>query len=298
MSSNAEDDGSSDDRWPLSGLPRWPGLPAHLRGLGDAELSHAVPQSRGFYRATVRDGEVVWVPDPTLKPGDKLHDGKLHGVFTHEQHWDLIRACRISNAFRHDALMELLGKVTENYEIYGEFEREEKTLRQHQARLREMAKLAKKLRPLIAEEPLMHRILGESTEYPDDGNPLAHLWRQWQHGLVRAEALCDDLGRIQVIAARLARNETALIKSRLTGADTRKSPERRYIWEPFFQFWLEFGQPLRYSPDGPIMRSLRIIHAGLGIKEPVGTSVQLAINEFKGKLRATKRRRSDLTAPE
>jgi len=298
MGSNVEDDGRPDDRWPLSGLPRWPGVPAHLRGLDDAELNRALPEWRGLFRKMVREGgETIWVTDQTLKPGDRLHDGKLHGVFTQEQHWDLIRACKISNALRHEALMQLLGRVTEHYQIYGEFECEEKTPRQHQVRLREIAKLAKKLRPLVAEESLMHRILGDPPEeYSGEGNPLVHLRRQWQHGLARAEALCEDLGRIQWIAARLARDETALNRFRLAGADIRKSRERRYIWEPFFQFWLEFGQPLRYSPDGPIMKSLRVIHAGLGIKEPVGTSVQQAINEFKGKPRVTKRRRSSPTA--
>lgn len=269
--------------------------------LSESVLCREFPSARGLLREvpqTPDQGQIdprktTWAVAQNLKRGDKLHDGKLDDIWTNDQHWELILACKISHAIRHDHLMSVLRNISTSYseyqEFYSEFERKEGTLRQHQARLRDIAKHIKRLRPLLAAEPLMYQLLSDPYV---KGDPMDLLVRRWEHAEWRAEDLSNDLNRIQQAAARLAKDDAELKKSRLSRAESRKSPERRIIWEPFFKFLTRWGHELRYSPDGPIMRALRIIHAGLEIEPPVGKSVQMAINEFKGKQRPLKKRRT------
>lgn len=267
--------------------PEGPDPPLVLR---EDVLNRELPASRGLLQATTNEqGQMRSVVSQDLKPGDKLHDGLLHGMLTNDQHWELISACKISNSIRHGDLTGLLARSAEQYEIYGGFESQEETLRKHQARLREMAKLIKRLSPLLAAEPLMYQLLSDPSVKITS---LHHLVEAWEHAEWRAGDLRNDLHRIQQAAAKLAKDDAVLTKARLSKAESRKSPERRFIWEPFFEFWTRWGHELGYSTDGPIMRALRVIHAGLEIEPPAGKSVQMAISEFKGKHRPAKKRRT------
>jgi hypothetical protein len=253
----------------------------------DADLNRDFPSTRGLWQQTVQDGNEVWTISPSLKPGDILYNGKLEDCFTNEQHWDLVRECRITNALRHGALLSVLQRITAGYEVYGSFDRANGTLVQHKDRMAEMSKVAKRLLNLVRSEPLMYRLLSapvtleEIRALPDPFN--------FVEG--RERKFLEDLGHLQERTADLVRNEEKLREWRISNPASAKSSERIYIWEPFFEFWVRFGHELRYSDGGPLIRIIRIIHKGLGIVPPKGPSVRQAINEFKRKPRAVKKLR-------
>jgi hypothetical protein len=191
---------------------------------------------------------------------------------------DIIRACKITDSIIHGRLRSVLRDVVEGYRVCGDFAREEGPLGQHRLRLAEIAKLAKRLGPLIEAEPLMEQILAEPIklqELFDGSEPFAVASR-------KRHLVCDALGKMERYASQIAKDEQKLLRSKNFGLSPRKSIERGYVWEPIFKFWMSTGRELGYSHDGPIMRVLNVIHTGLEIDPPIAASVRHAIKDFKG----------------
>jgi hypothetical protein len=221
-------------------------------------------------------GARAWTDSADLKPGDRLHDGKLHGVFTNEQHWALIEYCELERSRdinRHRLLLLALREIVEEYKIFPRFERENGPFKQHQARLLNLSTWARQWRTVFAKEPLLWRLLA-----PDETTAGI------EAGKARAGMLHDLLSALDASSTRVAADERELTRMRNESeksARTGKSAKRRFIWERSFRLWRELGKPVGYSEDGPMMRFLRVIHEALDIPAPRGSSVRQAIEDFR-----------------
>ena len=151
------------------------------------------------------------------------------------------------------------------------------TFAQHRDRLLELGSLAKRMRPLLAEEPFARELL----RLPLEGNELD-----------MSSVVSDFLDRLFCLArgaAGLGRNRDALQSRRFERCfpedvidNPGKSLPRRVIWEPVLTFWRSRGRRVGYSPDGPVMRVLTIIHQQCGIEPPRPESVRQTIRNLHG----------------
>ena len=163
----------------------------------------------------------------------------------------------------------MLLEIDEDYKVYADFERRNGPLGQHKARLTDIAKLSRKLRPLIESEPLMW-----------------HFEHEWPS--LNSDSLIHFLQMLEQTARELSRNKQYLDRVRVT-KNARKNAERLYIWEPVLGLWTKLGNPLGYSENGPIMRVLRILHDGLMIDHPKPGAVRQTIDDQKGRPRAARK---------
>jgi len=200
--------------------------------------------------------------------GEQLHEGNLF-FLTNEQHWRLIVEFGICEAIGHNCLLAMLLEIDEYYKVYADFERRNGPLGQHKARLADIAKLSRKLRPLIEAEPLMW-----------------HFENEWPS--LNSDSLIHFLQMLEQTARELSRNKQYLDRVRFT-KNAPKNAERLYIWEPVLGLWTKLGNPLGYSENGPIMRVLRILHDGLMIDHPKPGAVRQTIDDQKGRPRAARK---------
>src|SRR5215217_5481985 len=115
------------------------------------------PQPGLFVEST--PGSEVWDTAEGLTPGDKLHEGVLYGCITDHQHWQLIEICGIEEAWGHGFLLNALDYIIGDYKLFTRFERQNGPFGPHLRRLAEIGKLAKRLRRLLADEPLGWRLM-------------------------------------------------------------------------------------------------------------------------------------------
>jgi hypothetical protein len=234
-----------------------------------------------------------------LTPGDKLHEGKLHGVFTNDLHWELIGICGIEDGWAHVVLSAALCDITEDYGIFAEFERQHGPFGPHLRRLAEIGKLAKRLGRLLAAEPLDWRLMWPSVT-PKNYDFRAEIMNYELHceaAEMLAHTVQEALASIEQVVTPLAANPDQLRRWRYDksmgpekSAATGKSAERRFIWEPTFELWVRLGHSVGYSENGPVMRFLRVVHEALGIPAPKGNAVRQAIDDFNGRPRLSKKK--------
>jgi hypothetical protein len=246
----------------------------------------------GLKRLPMPAGSKVHIRCEGLKPGDKLHDGKLHGCITNEQHWGLIEASGIKDTFSHWQLISALGDITDHYSTFTEFEREHGPFGPHRDRLAKIANLAKQLGRLLEAEPLDYELVR-----PMVANLDVRIRSDVAGGII--EKVKATLPAIQKRATQLVENPDELRGARLEdslghgkGPVTGKSAERRFIWEPTFQLWVKLGRKVGYSADGPIMRFIRVVHEALEIPEPKGGAVQQAVDDFLKRPRSPKKKKA------
>jgi hypothetical protein len=251
---------------------------------------HPVPDDiyGGLKRMPMPAGSKVWIRCEGLKRGDKLQEGELEGCITNDQHWRLIEASGIEDTFGHWQLLRALTDITEEYLIGTEFERDNGPFGPHRKRLARIATLARQLGRLLQDEPLDYELVRPMAGTLGPPVPIEFLGGM-------ADNLTATLLTIEQVATKLVANPDELRGDRLEysfgrdkGPATRKSAERRFIWEPTFQLWVKLGRTVGYSPNGPIMRFIRTLHEALQIPEPKGGAVQQAIDDFLKRPRSLK----------
>jgi hypothetical protein len=236
-----------------------------------------------FYESVRGDGIPVWRISQEFRLGDPLHCRFLDN-FTNEQHWELIKTCKITNVLEHGALLNLLGKINFDYGTYVDIIAERKARAEDRARFVAMAKTAEKLRSFLEQKRLREGILDQvDGKLPYGPGPAMIAGLQYE--------------AVNLVLSTLA--ERALNKDEALGTlerdlgiedfNSTKSVERQLIWEPFLNFWAFLGHQVGYTENGPIVRVLRIIHAALGIERPRATSVRQVINDFHRRPRAAKK---------
>jgi hypothetical protein len=133
-------------------------------------------------------------------------------------------------------------------------------------------------RQVIGSDQLPSR---EATDWSARADEILRKWQVFREVL---EILSSEAG--------IATQSTERLIS-LPGNNTnksRKSRERRYPWEPVFQLWVKTGHTVGFSPEGPLMRILKVVHAALSIAPPNPDAVRQAIREFKkGGVQQTKK---------
>jgi hypothetical protein len=224
---------------------------------------------------------IEWKPCAKLNRGDVLHEGFLNRYISNDQHWQLIELARVCDVPGHLRLVSLITDIECKY--VGNLGHRAGPFRQHLDRLRQIASLSKRLRPLMEQEPTMFLSLVTPEEH--GGNAVAEA----------REKLSATLMRMETTARKLADNPDRLRSMRgderlgpnKAGA-TRKSLERRLIWEPTFELWTALDRRVGYSEDGPILRFIGIIHDALGIPAPKPSAVRQAIDDFNGRARSKK----------
>ena len=203
--------------------------------------------------------------------GEQLHPGKLFNWLTNEQHWILVREFRISGVVEHRYLLDTLVEIDEGYYTFAELDRRNGAIGQHKLRLASIARLAKKLRPLIDNEPLMWHFEEKSSSL-------------YINSVVKA------LWYIEQTARALSEDDSYLNRVRVSkNPPPGKTSERFYIWEPIVRLWIKLGHSLGYSEDGPIIRVLRHIHEGLTIDPPKPGAVRQMIDDLKGRRRSPRK---------
>jgi hypothetical protein len=111
--------------------------------------------------------------------------------------------------------------------------------------------------------------------------------RNWEVFWKVLESLSDEASAVTQSTKRL----TAL--RGFNSDKTRKSKERRYLWEPVFQLLVDAGCKVGGTPKGPLMRILNVIHAALSVEPPHPDAVRQAFREFKtGGVQQAKKRGS------
>jgi hypothetical protein len=182
------------------------------------------------------------------------------------------------------------------------------TLSEHKRKLEQVAASSKKLDNLLGSHDLDAAKLVSPSNTPIVGQPEigadgfaqalttllsselsseSEAQRKWEVFREVLKSLSDE-------ASAAALSTERLMSLRGSKSDkTRKSKERQYLWEPIFQLLVDAGRTVGFSPTGPLMRILKMIHAALSIDPPNPDAVRQAFREFKmGGVQPTKKRRS------
>ena len=178
-----------------------------------------------------------------------------------------------------------LYRVRRDYAMATKFT-EPRTLTEYRNKYSTMGSAARKLANVLRQDPVSYyhhyvdcclRKMEEEAQKPidllqPDFRAIERKWATFVDILDWLEAetnsLVDDPAYLEKVSgARPTRGN--------------KSRERFYIWEPIFDLWQASGRKVGFSPNGPLMRILNTVHAGLDIPAPSPASVHQAIRDFQ-----------------
>jgi hypothetical protein len=205
-----------------------------------------------------------------------------HGVanvpngFNKEQYKTLLRAFAITNMKGQSALNSVLHEMHTEFLVREQIDRGFGRWPAQRERLHDIAKSARLLRRHLSAEPLKGEIL--RLAFPELYKELGEteLLRLFSAGLEDMEGCVTRIaenpnGRAQLVFRRWF--PTAAI------SETRKSMERRIIWEPLIRLWMDLGHECNFSKD--LLLAVTVVHGARRIAAPNAASVRQAFRDLK-----------------
>ncbi|EIM26832.1 hypothetical protein [Microvirga lotononidis] len=154
-----------------------------------------------------------------------------------------------------------------------------------QERLRDIAKLARKLHRLLAKEPALQSLLSR-PKGPRGGRGLtldeiAEIGRRPKELLLNLEILAEQSTRQAKDDAEFARVRTLL--PNVTTKDPEGQIATRMLWPHLFDIWTDIGKrKLAKTPNGPVHRFIALVHEVGDLPEPKASTIGNAIDRRNG----------------
>lgn len=208
--------------------------------------------------------------------------------------WDVIE--RILDEFEpcsasvRAAIRTQLADIGPFYSFAESYAASQPNLTTQKQRLLQIADTARKLRMLLAGEPMLDNVLGSGQSHGSthligwddlDRRKVAYMV-DWDEVDRRQTAVLSILRDLETGADNLRRNQPLLelLRGDPGPSGRGRSVERLRIWEPVLQMWVDAGKRLGTSDCKPIRRIISLIHEALGISAPKDGAVQQAIRDF------------------
>lgn len=188
--------------------------------------------------------------------------------------------------FDHETVMAVqdeLADIVSHYGVhrYWYLDASKTSLTDQKRRLETISSTARKLRQLMAADPLRFTLCHREVGMFGQSGPLARD--------VNWDAMEADLTKVELEARALLDSPDRLAKKRRM-VDSGFSPERALIWEPVFELVKLRHGKVPASRDGRVFQTIELIHATIAmtqeyahIQAPEPESVYSAIRSFNSR---------------
>jgi len=212
------------------------------------------------------------------------------GYFTRDQVTTLQSMLGLDDYETASKIAAYITSILSSVEYYIEARKKVPRDSDEQERLRDIAKLARKLR-LVSNEPVL-RSLFSRPEGPRSGmgltfDEIAEIGRRPKEFLLNLEILAEQATRQAKDDAEFARVRTLL--PNVTTKDAEVQIAARILWPRLFDIWTSIGKrKVAWSKEGPTYRFIALVHVVGDLPQPTQSTLRKAIRSWKSEEKPTR----------